>query len=171
MIPSNLLAIGDTHTETIGFVEQVTGITAFNQDIAGLTSTRTVRSEFRWSTTGTFSGSFIALTIPQLMALVLDADNRFHTQVRWTRTGTDATGIIQINAITFSYTIDPNALYGHGSFTVIGMFEETKEFSEDIPSGVFNVETSEKTESKRISRKKSDNLVISKLANKHTYRI
>lgn len=123
----NLLTIGASETVDLGFVEQVSALLTVNTITGGVTATRQLIQEFRHSTDGTFSGPFIALNNSQISALVLDPDNRLYLQLRYTRDGTDATGIIQVHRTTFSATFDPNAIMGHGAFTTAGIYEEVHE--------------------------------------------
>ena len=120
----SLLGIGDSVTRELSFVEQVSALIAFNTITGGVTTTRQLVQEFRLSTDGTFTGSFKLLTNAMLLAQALDPNNRLYIQVRFTRQGTDATGIIQVHRITFEAAFDANAVFGHGSFTTTGMYKE-----------------------------------------------
>lgn len=128
----DLTSIGDELILNINKVEQVSSINSFSDNVTGETATRTVTKEFRWSTDGTYSGSWIALTNAQLTALSLTANNPFYIQVKYTRGGSDATGTIGIDYIVFSYTFDPQATQGHGQLVNTLLDEEVPTLMQEM---------------------------------------
>lgn len=76
-------------------------ITGFEETINGLTSTRTVRREYRVSEDGIFWSDWLPLTVDNLSRNKYVVSNNLLIQVRYTRTGTDSTGSIEFIDIKF----------------------------------------------------------------------
>jgi len=121
----SLLAIGDVAVFEIGFVEQVTGLQTFAANTTGTTGTRTIAWEFRWKNSG---GTFTAWATPTnvaLAAIAPDEDLPFYIEIRATRGGADATGIIEINSFAFAYTYNPQAVTGYGMISQENLHGDT----------------------------------------------
>lgn len=128
MIIAQLNAIGDTHTAILPFAEQVQGIASVGIFFGGLSLTRTVTAEYRHSYNNTTWSAWLTFDTATLSALTLDPDQPLYQQVRVTRTGTDATGVISWEGFNIQHSIDPTAVYGRGAFTDTGLYGEVGDF-------------------------------------------
>lgn len=99
----NLLnAIGDVLL--IDVTPQITGkvhLTDFSDVVDGVTDTRTVHKEFRISPDGVFWNDWQELTSENLSSEEYVVDSSLTIQLRYTRTGSDSTGVIEFKSIDF----------------------------------------------------------------------
>lgn len=97
-----LYAIGDVLL--IDVMPKITGrvhLTDFSDVLEGVTSTRTVQKEFRVSPDGVFWNSWQPLTAENLSLSEYVVDSALTIQLRYTRTGSDSTGVIEFKSIDF----------------------------------------------------------------------
>lgn len=97
-----LYAIGDVLL--IDVMPKITGrvhLTDFSDVVEGVTSTRTVQKEFRVSPDGVFWNSWQPLTAENLSLSEYVVDSALTIQLRYTRTGSDSTGVIEFKSIDF----------------------------------------------------------------------
>lgn len=97
-----LQAIGDVLL--IDVIPKITGrvhLTDFSDILEGVTSVRTVQKEFRVSPDGIFWNSWQPLTSENLSLSEYVVDSAFTIQLRYTRTGSDSTGVIEFKSIDF----------------------------------------------------------------------
>lgn len=97
--------IGDVLT--IGVQPKMSGrirITGFVEAVDGETENRTCKREFRISTDNFFWSEWAELTVDNISAKEYLINSSFSIQLRYTRTGTDATGTIVFRSIDFSGT-------------------------------------------------------------------
>lgn len=103
MMNDNILyAIGDVLL--IDVMPKITGrihLTDFSDVLEGVTSTRTVQKEFRVSPDGVFWNSWQPLTAENLSLSEYVVDSALTIQLRYTRTGSDSTGVIEFKNIDF----------------------------------------------------------------------
>ena len=95
--------IGDVLLVTL--TPQISGrisFTGFTEDIDGETPTRNLNREFRISTDDVFWTDWVELNNENLSAEEFLSDGSITIQIRYTRTGTDTTGLIVFNSIDFS---------------------------------------------------------------------
>lgn len=81
-------------------------ITDFIEDIDGLTTARTVSREFRIQIEGMFWTDWAEMNQHNLAADNYVSTNVLCIQVRYTRTGTDDSGVIEFNSISFSGDVE-----------------------------------------------------------------
>lgn len=97
-----LNAIGDVLL--IDVTPQITGkvhLTDFSDVVEGVTATRTVQKEFRISPDGVFWNDWQELTSANLSSDDYIVDSSLTIQLRYTRTGSDSTGVIEFKSIDF----------------------------------------------------------------------
>lgn len=97
-----LYEIGDVLL--IDVVPKITGkvhLTDFSDTLEGVTSTRTVQKEFRVSPDGVFWNNWQPLTAENLASAEYVVDSALTIQLRYTRTGSDSTGVIEFKSIDF----------------------------------------------------------------------
>lgn len=97
-----LNAIGDVLL--IDVTPQITGrvpLTDFSDVVDGVTATRTVQKEFRISPDGVFWNDWQELTAANLSSEEYVVDSSLTIQLRYTRTGSDSTGVIEFKSIDF----------------------------------------------------------------------
>lgn len=97
-----LNAIGDVLL--IDVTPQITGkvhLTDFSDVVEGVTATRTVQKEFRISPDGVFWNDWQELTVANLSSGEYIVDSSLTIQLRYTRTGSDSTGVIEFKSIDF----------------------------------------------------------------------
>lgn len=97
-----LNAIGDVLL--IDVTPQITGrvhLTDFSDVVEGVTATRTVHKEFRISPDGVFWNDWKDLTPANLSSDDYIVDSSLTIQLRYTRTGSDSTGVIEFKSIDF----------------------------------------------------------------------
>lgn len=97
-----LNAIGDVLL--IDVTPQITGkvhLTDFSDVVNGVTATRTVQKEFRISPDGVFWNDWQELTAANLSSDEYIVDSSLTIQLRYTRTGSDSTGVIEFKSIDF----------------------------------------------------------------------
>ena len=97
-----LNAIGDVLL--IDVTPQITGrvhLTDFSDVVEGVTDTRTVHKEFRISPDGVFWNDWQELTSANLSSDDYIVDSSLTIQLRYTRTGSDSTGVIEFKSIDF----------------------------------------------------------------------
>lgn len=97
-----LNAIGDVLL--IDVTPQITGkvhLTDFSDVVEGVTATRTVQKEFRISPDGVFWNDWQELTAANLSSDEYIVDSSLTIQLRYTRTGSDSTGVIEFKSIDF----------------------------------------------------------------------
>lgn len=97
-----LNAIGDVLL--IDVTPQITGkvhLTDFSDVVEGVTATRTVQKEFRNSPDGVFWNDWQELTAANLSSDEYIVDSSLTIQLRYTRTGSDSTGVIEFKSIDF----------------------------------------------------------------------
>jgi hypothetical protein len=97
-----LNAIGDVLL--IDVTPQITGkvhLTDFSDIVEGVTDTRTVHKEFRISPDGVFWNDWQELTPANLSSDDYIVDSSLTIQLRYTRTGSDSTGVIEFKSIDF----------------------------------------------------------------------
>ena len=103
---NDITAIGDSfvvraNTPVIGIVS----VQGYTDDVLGETATRFFEREFRISTNGiTFSG-WMDLTNDNLIAVLVTNRDIFDIEYRYTRTGTDTTGLLTFNSISIDGVI------------------------------------------------------------------
>ena len=98
--------IGDVLLVTL--TPQISGrisFTGFTEDIDGETLTRSLKKEFRISTDEVFWTEWAELNNENLSSEEFLSDGSLTIQIRYTRTGTDASGSIVFNSIDFSGNI------------------------------------------------------------------
>jgi hypothetical protein len=132
----DLNAIGDDHTLSTSFIEQLSAVNSIAFETVGVTGTRTADIEFRHSPDNTTWTAWAAATLGNLQSVAYVADNRAYFQWRFTRGGSDATGIISIRAVSLGFTFDPSAMSGHGAFTSWGITDEIFLFLKEIIASV-----------------------------------
>ena len=97
-----LNAIGDVLL--IDVKPQITGrvhLTDFSDVVEGVTATRTVEKEFRVSPDGVFWNDWQELNAANLSSSEYIVDSSLTIQLRYTRTGSDSTGMIDFKCIDF----------------------------------------------------------------------
>lgn len=97
-----LNAIGDVLL--IDVTPQITGrvhLTDFSDILEGVTASRTVQKEFRVSPDGVFWNDWEELTAANLSSEEYIVDSSLTIQLRYTRTGSDSTGVIEFKSIDF----------------------------------------------------------------------
>lgn len=97
-----LNAIGDVLL--IDVKPQITGrvhLTDFSDVVEGVTATRTVEKEFRVSPNGVFWNDWQELNAANLSSSEYIVDSSLTIQLRYTRTGSDSTGVIEFKSIDF----------------------------------------------------------------------
>lgn len=97
-----LNAIGDVLL--IDVTPQITGrvlLTDFSDVVEGVTDTRTVQKEFRISPDGVFWNDWQELNAANLSSEEYVVDSSLTIQLRYTRTGSDSTGVIEFKSIDF----------------------------------------------------------------------
>lgn len=97
-----LNAIGDVLL--IDVTPQITGrvhLTDFSDVLEGVTASRTVQKEFRVSPDGVFWNDWQELTSANLSSDDYIVDSSLTIQLRYTRTGSDSTGVIEFKSIDF----------------------------------------------------------------------
>lgn len=97
-----LNAIGDVLL--IDVTPQITGrvhLTDFSDVLEGVTASRTVQKEFRVSPDGVFWNDWEELTAANLSSEEYIVDSSLTIQLRYTRTGSDSTGVIEFKSIDF----------------------------------------------------------------------
>lgn len=102
MKDSILQAIGDVLI--IDVVPKINGriqFTEYSDVWEGITDERTVNKEFRVSADGVFWSNWLSLTNENLANGQFVANGQFTIQLRFTRTGTDETGVIEFKTIDF----------------------------------------------------------------------
>ena len=102
MKDSILQAIGDVLI--IDVVPKINGriqFTEYSDVWEGITDERTVNKEFRVSADGVFWSNWLTLTNENLANGQFVANGQFTIQLRFTRTGTDETGVIEFKTIDF----------------------------------------------------------------------
>ena len=102
MKDSILQAIGDVLI--IGVVPKINGriqFTEYSDVWEGITDERTANKEFRVSADGVFWSNWLALTNENLANGQFVSNGQFTIQLRFTRTGTDETGVIEFKTIDF----------------------------------------------------------------------
>jgi len=88
----------------IDVTPQITGrvhLTDFSDVVEGVTATRTVHKEFRISPDGVFWNDWKDLTPVNLASKDYIVDSSLIIQLRYTRTGSDDTGVIEFKSINF----------------------------------------------------------------------
>lgn len=83
---------------------QITGrvhLTDFSDVVEGVTATRTVEKEFRVSPDGVFWNDWQELNAANLSSSEYIVDSSLTIQLRYTRTGSDSTGVIEFKSIDF----------------------------------------------------------------------
>lgn len=83
-------------------LREVLKISSYNDDLTG---SGNVLKEFRWAPDGRTYSGWINLTDENLQALVLDPENPFHVEYKYTLT---TQGNVQFSEITLSYTKEPS---------------------------------------------------------------
>lgn len=102
MKDNTLNAIGDVLL--IDVTPQITGkvhLTDFSDVVEGVTATRTIQKEFRVSPDGVFWNDWQELTAANLSSDEYIVDSSLTIQLRYTRTGSDSTGVIEFKSIDF----------------------------------------------------------------------
>ena len=97
-----LNAIGDVLL--IDVKPQITGrvhLTDFSDVVEGVTATRTVEKEFRVSPDGVFWNDWQELNAANLSSSEYIVDSSLTIQLRYTRTGSDSTGVLEFKNIDF----------------------------------------------------------------------
>lgn len=97
-----LYEIGDVLL--IDVVPKITGrvhLTDFSDTLEGITTERTVQKEFRVSPDGVFWNNWQPLTAENLASAEYVVDSALTIQLRYTRTGSDSTGVIEFKSIDF----------------------------------------------------------------------
>lgn len=97
-----LYAIGDVLL--IDVMPKITGrihLTDFSDVLEGVTAARTVQKEFRVSPDEIFWNSWQPLTAENLSSSEYVVDSALTIQLRYTRTGSDSTGVIEFKSIDF----------------------------------------------------------------------
>lgn len=91
----------------INITSEITGgivLTNYSEELIGITQDRNVSREFRVSANGIFWSDWNVLTSQNLSLNKYITEDLLLIQVRYTRTGTDTTGVIQFNDINFTGT-------------------------------------------------------------------
>lgn len=127
-LPLSLTSIGQSYTLSYQELEQVSALNSAGVEVGGVTATRTYTAEFRWGTDGVTWSAWLAYNTATVQAVVLNANNLFYHEVRVTRTGSDATGLITWTRDALNYTINPSATSGHGAFVDLTMQTDIAEF-------------------------------------------
>lgn len=123
-----LAAIGDILIVESSFIEQLDSVSSIGQNVANVTAARTYTIEFRHSVDNSTWTSWASWTIGSAQAITYDANATNYFQHRITRTGSDATGMLEVQSILLGFLRDPSATAGHGSFTDVGMLWELRQF-------------------------------------------
>ena len=124
----SLSAPGDVGTLTLDRLEQVNAFTGHSPIYSGIVpGSRELTEEFRYRNPTTWS-AWATLTNTALAALVIDSDQAVYLQTRYTRTGADTTGSIDILRHDFLYTPDPTAQIGPGVFTNTTLYADIVDF-------------------------------------------
>ena len=82
-------------------------INSFTDVVVGLDVNRTLDKQFRYSLDNVNYTAYQALTNLNLSTISLDPTKVYYFEIKYTRTGTDATGIIFWNNICFNMTAVP----------------------------------------------------------------
>lgn len=115
--------IGDELILQLAYLEQVSTLDVtfpvapdapYSDVLGGITATRTVEKYYRYSQDGTTYTAWKLATSANLRAESLDANQPFYFEFKWVRTGTDATGTIDVVNFDLLYDVDPTALSGVG---------------------------------------------------------
>lgn len=111
----SLANIGDSYTVSVQQLEQVSALTNAGVQVTGNSATRTYTTEFRWGTNGSTWSAWLTFNQATVAAQSLTANNLFYFEVRVTRTGSDALGLLVWSQLALNYTINPAATSGHGA--------------------------------------------------------
>jgi len=107
-------AIGDVAVLQFKMREQVEALSGASISVSNVTGTRSYSAEFRWGIDGAAWSSWLAFTSPMLAAQVLDIDEQFYIEIRITRTGSDATGVLLWTFAGYTATTNDQGTVGRG---------------------------------------------------------
>ena len=82
-------------------------INSSTDSVTGLDTNRTIDKQFRYSTDNVNYNVYQALTDGNLSAISLDPTQVYYFEIKYTRTGSDATGVIFWNGICLNMTAVP----------------------------------------------------------------
>lgn len=80
----------------------ILNLTGYVDSTSGETSTRFWKREFSYSIDGVFFSDWTPLTNADLMQIIVQATDAFYINYRYTRSGTDITGILSFQSITLN---------------------------------------------------------------------
>lgn len=100
IINNSLTEIGDSiliqlQTPIFGVIQ----LQSFTDDLVGETSDRYFKKEFSYSTNGVFFSDWIPLTDADLQQVVVEQEDAFYINYRYTRQGIDPEGTLEFNSI------------------------------------------------------------------------
>lgn len=118
----------DTATLTLDRLEQVSAFSGQSLIASGIvTGLRELTVEFRYKNPATYT-AWATLDNLAIAAVTPNANQPFYLETRYTRTGMDTTGSIDILRHDFSYTIDPNASTAAGCFVNTSLYSDVVDF-------------------------------------------
>ena len=89
---------------------QVDTVDNFTLILSGVvTGNRELTTEFRYKNPTTWS-SYAVISVAALNAITVDSDQGLYFDYKFTRTGADTTGTIDVLRVDMQYTIDPAAV-------------------------------------------------------------
>ncbi len=94
---------------------------SFDDDVAGETGSRFFKKEFSYSIDGIFFSDWILLTNDNLLQIIVQPDNSFYINYKYTRDGSDSNGLLTFNRVCVlgqftepicqNYFILPNSIF------------------------------------------------------------
>lgn len=127
--------IGDTLTITVKPRQKGTAtLSGFSDSLLGLTSDRTVQREFRIVEDDLFYTDWAELTAENIQGKEINQNDVI--EVRYTRQGTDASGEIEFQNITFNGDFDPeiinSPILDSSMFSSVAWTEETERLAKNL---------------------------------------
>lgn len=122
------LAYSDIGTLAVDRLEQVAAVNNYTLTASGIVpGLRELSTEFRYKNPSAFS-PWAALTQSNLQAISLDANYATYFEFRFTRTGSDTSGVIDVLRVDLHYDINPSATVGPGWFTTSTLYDDVVQF-------------------------------------------
>lgn len=105
VINNTFSQIGDVLVIKADPVTGVTAVTGFTESVSGVTATRFFTKEFRYSLDGINFTDYQALTNPLVSAIPVNKYIDLVVEFRYTRAGTDTTGVLTLNSVSLNTTL------------------------------------------------------------------
>lgn len=105
IVNNTLSEINDTIIVPAGVpITGLSAISGYSESVSGVTGTRYFEREFRYSLDGINWTTYIALTAPNLVAIPIDPTYDFFIEYKYTRAGTDPTGLLVFDYVNLDGT-------------------------------------------------------------------